>query len=410
FATDVAAAEAGHRTAAGAGNVDVAASHDRDVGLLSDHEIDVTRPGDRHGGVLALQPRSVDIAGAADRDARETRGPAGGDAASAADVEVGPLDLEQADLEFARPGYLALEAFTLDPVDADVAGAGLRDGLELRHGDVKRRTRQAAPVAPVEPALRADCQRVAFDYRLELRERLGRAFGADRRGLAVGDHHVLRTRSRDLVEFTDSVGGGARGADFAALADVDPYADGVRQDQRGPACRGSSRRYGKHDLALSQPRARRIRGPHESHLPHPGARLHPAQPLQGRMPGQAVLRALIGGLPGTLAGHCARAHRVHAAAGRAAHDHIARAHQVRGDLAVAGKDGVARSGDVDRGVVDEEPLGVAAAAPGDRQVELVGAPVDRGAAAAGEAHLDAPAFDRCHFEPARAGDRDLAVS
>src|SRR5690606_39875707 len=85
FATDVAAAEAGHRTAAGAGNVDVAASHDRDVGLLSDHEIDVTRPGDRHGGVLALQPRSVDIAGAADRDARETRGPAGGDAASAAD-------------------------------------------------------------------------------------------------------------------------------------------------------------------------------------------------------------------------------------------------------------------------------------------------------------------------------------
>src|SRR5690606_26673568 len=193
LATDVPAAEAGDRAAGRSGNVDVAAAHDRDIDLVSGRELDIARPDDRDRSALAPEARNVDIAGSADRDARAARGAAGGDVPCATDVEAGLVDLKQADFKLARSGNLAFEAVTLDAIDADSARTGLGDPLELRHRDVEGRPGKPAPVAPIEPALRPDHQRVALDHRLKLSQRPRRALGADRLRLAEGDDDVLWT-------------------------------------------------------------------------------------------------------------------------------------------------------------------------------------------------------------------------
>ena len=125
-----------HGTLGAARDVDVAGTHDADVGGASSMRLNASGPCDRHLRLLGLNSAGIEVARAGNIIICRLRlARAGLSATRPRDRELERLDVHRHHIDSARAGDGAFEPIALNLVDLDIAGAGNRRSAQLRDGD-----------------------------------------------------------------------------------------------------------------------------------------------------------------------------------------------------------------------------------------------------------------------------------
>jgi len=153
---------------------------------------DVARSRDLAGKRLALEAGGIDVAGTGNRDFGCAACAGHRHVARPGERCVETVRGDHADVEIARTRERELDVLTLHPVDRHVTRSGKARISERMRGDVDRKYLAVLPGKPRIRSLLADAQRAARDLDFQAIDRFLVADGADARGFAGGDNHLVR--------------------------------------------------------------------------------------------------------------------------------------------------------------------------------------------------------------------------